>query len=62
MPVHLWQIGLFGERCIFEEIGDARSCVALHIPSADIAQGVVISCGRLPANHTAEALQELLLH
>jgi hypothetical protein len=46
---------LFGKRCIFDEFGEGRSCVALHIPHTDIPQDVVVTGGRLLANYTAKA-------
>src|SRR5271169_6238834 len=60
--MRLLSSSLFWKRCIFEEVGHAWSCVALHIPRAEIPQRVVIACGRLPANDTAEAVPELLFH
>ena len=54
--VHLWQIGLFRKSCIFDEIGEGPSGVALHMTGTDIPQDVVVAGSRLLANDTAQTI------
>ena len=49
----LAQTELFGERCVFEKIGEAGRFVTLHIPRTDIPQEVVIAGCWFLANYAA---------
>jgi hypothetical protein len=53
---------LFGKRCVFEEIGEARSREPLNAPCAEIPKEVVKAGRRLPTNDIAKARLELVFH
>src|SRR5712664_1820698 len=53
---------LLGEGCVFEKVGERRRRKALDVPNSDIAQYVIVTGRRLPADDAAQAIPELPLH